>query len=70
MAPLRGRIIDAWMQHPTDRFRAQPMLDTLRRWLLTANLAVVAGHIGFPWTLEMISLAMQDPNVYIDTSAY
>jgi predicted TIM-barrel fold metal-dependent hydrolase len=28
------------------------------------------GHIGFPWTNEMISLATKYPNVYIDTSAY
>ena len=39
MAPLHGRMIDAWMQHPTARFRAQPMFDPLRRWLPTANLA-------------------------------
>jgi predicted TIM-barrel fold metal-dependent hydrolase len=28
------------------------------------------GHIGYPWTLEMISLARKYENVYIDTSAY
>jgi hypothetical protein len=39
MAPLYGRIIDAWMQHPTARFRAQPIFDPLRRWFPTANLA-------------------------------
>jgi hypothetical protein len=39
VAPLHGRMIDAWMQHPTARFRAQPMFDPLRRWLPTANLA-------------------------------
>ena len=43
MAPLHGRMIDAWMQHPTARFRAQPMFDPLRRWLPTANLAA-RGH--------------------------
>jgi predicted TIM-barrel fold metal-dependent hydrolase len=30
----------------------------------------VGGHIGYPWTLEMISMARKYPNVYIDTSAY
>jgi uncharacterized protein len=39
MAPLHGRIIDAWMQHPTAQLRAQPMFNSLRRWLPTANLA-------------------------------
>jgi hypothetical protein len=34
------------------------------------DLRIVAGHIGFPWTSEMISLATKYPNVYIDTSAY
>ena len=34
------------------------------------ELAIVAGHIGYPWTEEMISLARKYPNVYIDTSAY
>jgi predicted TIM-barrel fold metal-dependent hydrolase len=34
------------------------------------ELTIVGGHIGFPWTLEMISLARKYPNVYIDTSAY
>jgi len=34
------------------------------------DLVIVGGHIGFPWTHEMISLATKYPNVYIDTSAY
>ena len=34
------------------------------------DLKIVAGHIGFPWTSEMISLARKYENVYIDTSAY
>ena len=34
------------------------------------ELRIVAGHIGFPWVSEMISLARKYPNVYIDTSAY
>ncbi len=34
------------------------------------ELRIVAGHIGAPWTQEMISLATKFPNVYIDTSAY
>lgn len=34
------------------------------------ELVIVAGHIGAPWTREIISLATKFPNLYIDTSAY
>ena len=34
------------------------------------ELVVVGGHIGYPWTEEMIAVATKHPNVYIDTSAY
>jgi len=34
------------------------------------ELKIVAGHIGYPWTEEMISLTRKYENVYIDTSAY
>ncbi len=34
------------------------------------DLVIVAGHIGYPWTQEMIAVARKHPNVYIDTSAY
>jgi len=34
------------------------------------ELRIVAGHIGAPWTQEVISLATKFPNVYVDTSAY
>ena len=34
------------------------------------ELRIVAGHIGAPWTQEMISLATKCDNVFIDTSAY
>jgi predicted TIM-barrel fold metal-dependent hydrolase len=34
------------------------------------DLTIVAGHIGYPWTEEMIALARKYPNVTIDTSAY
>jgi predicted TIM-barrel fold metal-dependent hydrolase len=76
-------IIDAWMQHPSAEFLADPVFDSLRRWasgrpipyldtvaLEFPELVIVGGHIGYPWTAEMISLATKYPNVYIDTSAY
>lgn len=34
------------------------------------ELKIVAGHIGYPWTEEMIALARKYEHVYIDTSAY
>lgn len=34
------------------------------------ELRIVGGHIGHPWTTEMIALATKYPNVFIDTSAY
>jgi len=34
------------------------------------ELVIVCGHIGYPWTEEMIALARKHENVFIDTSAY
>ena len=34
------------------------------------ELVVVAGHVGFPWIDELISLTIKFPNFYVDTSAY
>src|SRR5947209_1137952 len=34
------------------------------------ELRIVAGHIGWPWTEEMIAIAQKHPNVWIDTSAH
>lgn len=34
------------------------------------ELKVVAGHVGFPWVSELISLTVKFPNFYVDTSAY
>ncbi|MGH3725218.1 MAG: amidohydrolase family protein [Mycobacterium sp.] len=34
------------------------------------ELSIVCGHVGYPWTEEMIAVARKHPNVYIDTSAY
>ena len=34
------------------------------------ELTLVGGHIGAPWTEEMVFLARKFENVYIDTSAY
>lgn len=34
------------------------------------DLVIVGGHIGYPWTEEMVALCRKYPNVHIDTSAY
>jgi predicted TIM-barrel fold metal-dependent hydrolase len=34
------------------------------------ELVIVGGHIGYPWTDEMIAVATKHANVHIDTSAY
>jgi predicted TIM-barrel fold metal-dependent hydrolase len=33
-------------------------------------LKIVCGHIGHPWTAEMIAVAWKHQNVFIDTSAH
>ena len=48
--------------------RPIPYLDDVA--LEFPELVIVGGHIGYPWTNEMIALATKYPNVYIDTSAY
>jgi len=53
---------------PSEPGRPIPYLDRVA--LEFPELKIVAGHIGYPWTVEMISLATKYPNVYIDTSAY
>ncbi|MFQ5665814.1 MAG: amidohydrolase family protein [Candidatus Binatia bacterium] len=53
---------------PSEPGRPIPYLDHVA--LEFPELRIVAGHIGFPWTAEMISLATKYQNVYIDTSAY
>lgn len=53
---------------PSEPGRPIPYLDEVA--LDFPELVIVAGHIGHPWTEEMIALATKYPNVYIDTSAY
>ncbi len=53
---------------PSEPGRPIPYLDEVA--LEFPELKIVAGHIGYPWTVEMIALASKYPNVYIDTSAY
>lgn len=53
---------------PSEPGRPIPYLDEVA--LIFSELKIVAGHIGYPWTDEMIALAWKHANVFIDTSAY
>lgn len=53
---------------PSEPGRPIPYLDEVA--LDFPELTIVGGHIGYPWTVEMIALATKYPNVHIDTSAY
>lgn len=53
---------------PSEPGRPIPYLDHVA--LDFPELVIVGGHVGYPWTVEMIALATKYPNVYIDTSAY
>ncbi|MGW8376928.1 amidohydrolase family protein [Streptomyces sp. ODS28] len=53
---------------PSETGRPIPYIDQVA--LDFPELAIVCGHIGYPWTTEMIAVADKHPNVFIDTSAY
>ena len=53
---------------PSETGRPIPYLDDVA--LDFPELVIIAGHIGYPWTEEMIAVATKHKNVYIDTSAY
>jgi predicted TIM-barrel fold metal-dependent hydrolase len=53
---------------PSEYGRPIPYMDQVA--LDFPELAIVGGHIGYPWTEEMIAVCTKHPNVYIDTYAY
>lgn len=53
---------------PSETGRPIPYIDQIA--LDFPELTIVCGHVGYPWTEEMIAVARKHPNVYIDTSAY
>lgn len=53
---------------PSEMGRPIPYLDNVAREF--PELTIVGGHIGHPWTEEMMALATKYENVYVDTSAY
>ena len=53
---------------PSETGRPIPYIDQIA--IDFPELTIVYGHIGYPWTEEMIAVARKHENVYIDTSAY
>ncbi len=53
---------------PSETGRPIPYIDQVA--LDFPELTIVCGHVGYPWTEEMIAVARKHPNVVIDTSAY
>jgi len=53
---------------PSEPGRPIPYIDEIA--LTFPELRIVCGHIGYPWTDEMIAVAWKHEHVYIDTSAH
>ncbi len=53
---------------PSDCGRPIPYIDQVA--IDFPELVIVGGHIGYPWTEEMIAVVTKHENVFIDTSAY
>jgi predicted TIM-barrel fold metal-dependent hydrolase len=53
---------------PSETGRPIPYIDRVA--LDFPELAIVCGHIGYPWTEELVAVARKHENVFIDTSAY
>ncbi len=53
---------------PSETGRPIPYIDQIA--IDFPELVIVCGHVGYPWTEEMVAVARKHENVYIDTSAY
>ena len=53
---------------PSETGRPIPYIDQIA--IDFPELTIVCGHVGYPWTEEMVAVARKHPNVVIDTSAY
>jgi hypothetical protein len=53
---------------PSETGRPIPYIDQVA--LDFPELVIVCGHVGYPWTEEMVAVARKHENVYVDTSAY
>jgi predicted TIM-barrel fold metal-dependent hydrolase len=53
---------------PSETARPIPYIDQVA--IDFPELVIVGGHIGYPWTEEMVAVCRKHENVFIDTSAY
>jgi hypothetical protein len=53
---------------PSETGRPIPYIDQVA--IDFPELVIVGGHIGYPWTEEMVAVCRKHENVFIDTSAY
>ena len=53
---------------PSETGRPIPYIDQVA--LDFPELVIVGGHVGYPWTEEMVAVCRKHENVFIDTSAY
>jgi predicted TIM-barrel fold metal-dependent hydrolase len=53
---------------PSETGRPIPYIDQVA--IDFPELTIVCGHIGYPWTEEMVAVARKHERVFIDTSAY
>jgi predicted TIM-barrel fold metal-dependent hydrolase len=53
---------------PSEPGRPIPYIDQIA--IDFPELVIVGGHVGYPWTEEMIAVARKHEHVHIDTSAY
>jgi uncharacterized protein len=53
---------------PSETGRPIPYIDQVA--IDFPELRIVCGHVGYPWTEEMVAVCRKHENVYVDTSAY
>ena len=53
---------------PSEPGRPIPYIDQVA--IDFPELTIVCGHVGYPWTEEMVAVARKHERVFIDTSAY
>jgi predicted TIM-barrel fold metal-dependent hydrolase len=53
---------------PSETGRPIPYIDQVA--IDFPELVIVGGHVGYPWTEEMVAVCRKHENVYVDTSAY
>jgi uncharacterized protein len=66
--PFCTQVGHAGPLRPSEPGRPIPYIDEVA--IDFPELTIVGGHVGYPWTEEMIAVARKHENVYIDTSAY